>query len=97
MRFRILVPFAAAFALSIPAFAADPYNIDVVLPLTGGAAFLGKAEQAALQQAEKQLEKSEGIGGRPIKFVFHDDQSSPQTAVQLATQIVNAKPAVVMG
>jgi branched-chain amino acid transport system substrate-binding protein len=89
-----------ALALSIGArvaFAADPYNIDVVLPLTGGAAFLGKAEQLSLQQAEKVLAKGEGIAGRPIKFVFHDDQSSPQTAVQLATQIVNAKPAVVLG
>ena len=80
-----------------PAGAADPFNIDVVLPLTGAAAFLGTAEQRALQQAEVQLAKGEGIGGRPIKFVFHDDQSSPQTAVQLATQIASAKPAVVLG
>ena len=86
-----------ALISSSPAFAADPYNIDVVLPLTGPAAFLGKAEQISLQQAEKVLAKSDGIGGRPIKFVFHDDQSSPQTAVQLATQIASAKPAVVLG
>ena len=97
MNSRILLSFAAALTLSTAALAADPYNIDVVLPLTGGASFLGKAEQVALQQAEKQLAKGEGVGGRPIKFVFHDDQSSPQTAVQLATQIVNAKPAVVLG
>lgn len=80
-----------------PALGVDSFNIDVVLPLTGPAAFLGKAEQISLQQAEKVLAKGEGIGGRPIRFVFHDDQSSPQTAVQLATQIVAAKPAVVLG
>jgi len=80
-----------------PTFAAEPYNIDVVLPLTGPAAFLGKSEQFALQQAEKALAEGEGIAGRPIRFTFHDDQSSPQTAVQLATQIVAAKPAVVLG
>lgn len=79
------------------ALAVEPYSIDVVLPLTGPAAFLGKAEQLALQRAEKILAKGEGIGGRPIRFVFHDDQSSPQTAVQLANQIVAAKPAVVLG
>ena len=79
-----------------PVIAADPFNIDVVLPLTGPAAFLGKAEQLSLQQAEKILAKGDGIGGRPIKFVFHDDQSNPQTAVQLANQIVAAKPAVVL-
>src|ERR1700674_2781932 len=80
-----------------PALAADPYNIDVILPLTGAAAFLGKAEQLSLQQAEKVLAKGEGIGGRPVHFMFHDDQSNPQTAVQLATEIVAAKPAVVLG
>jgi len=97
MNLRVLVPFATAIALSTSAIAADPFNIDVVLPLTGGAAFLGKAEQISLQQAEKLLAKGDGIGGRPIKFVFHDDQSNPQTAVQLANQIVAAKPAVVLG
>jgi branched-chain amino acid transport system substrate-binding protein len=97
MNLRVLAPFAVAFAFSTSAFAADSYNIDVVLPLTGAAAFLGKAEQISLQQAEKLLAKGDGIGGRPIKFVFHDDQSNPQTAVQLANQIVAAKPAIVLG
>jgi branched-chain amino acid transport system substrate-binding protein len=96
---RKLMPWIVVVALAgaRPALAADPFNIDVVLPLTGAAAFLGKAEQVALQQAEKLLAKGDGIGGRPIKFVFHDDQSNPQTAVQLATQIVAAKPPVVLG
>ena len=69
----------------------------MVLPLTGPAAFLGKAEQLALQQYEKVLGKGDGIAGRPVRFVFHDDQSSPQAAVQLATQIASEKPAVVLG
>lgn len=80
-----------------PAPAAEPYDINVVLPLTGPAAFLGSAEQRALQQFEKLMAKGDGIGGRPVRFVFHDDQSSPQTAVQLATQIASAKPAAVLG
>lgn len=84
-------------ACSSLAFAAEPFNIDVVLPLTGPAAFLGKAEQVALQRAEASLAKTDGIGGRPIKFVLHDDQSSPQVAVQLASQIVASKAPVVLG
>lgn len=80
-----------------PALAAEPYDINVVLPLTGGAAFLGTAEQRALQQAEKVFTADGGIGGRPIRFVFHDDQSSPQVAVQLANQIDAGKPAAVLG
>ncbi len=82
---------------SLPSRAAEPYDINVVLPLTGGAAFLGLAEQRTLQQFEKLSAAGEGIGGRPVRFVFHDDQSSPQNAVQLATQIAAAKPAVVLG
>lgn len=84
-------------ACSSIALAAEPFNIDVVLPLTGPAAFLGKAEQTALQRAEASLAKTDGIGGRPIKFVLHDDQSSPQVAVQLASQIVASKAPVVLG
>jgi branched-chain amino acid transport system substrate-binding protein len=79
------------------AHAADPYEINVVLPLSGGASFLGKAEQQSLQLVEKSTNDTGGIQGRPLKFVFHDDQSSPQTAVQLASQVVAAKPAVMIG
>ena len=77
--------------------AAEPFTIDVVLPLTGPAAFLGSAEQVALQQAEKMMAGHTEIGGRPIHFAFHDDQSSPQLAVQLATEVTAGKPPVVLG
>lgn len=97
-KFSRLVSFSAVLLSATSAsFAVEPFNIDVVLPLTGAAAFLGKAEQLALQQAEKSLTGAQGISGRPVKFVFHDDQSSPQTAVQLATQIVASNPPVVLG
>jgi len=45
---------AAACVLALGvcgARAADPYRIHVILPLTGGAAFLGKGEQQALTLA----------------------------------------------
>ena len=87
----------AAMAAAAPALAADPYDIDVVLPLTGGTSFLGKGEQQALQVLEKVVEAEGGIHGRPLRFVYHDDQSSPQTAVQLTTQITSAKPKVIFG
>ena len=77
--------------------AADDYQIDVVLPLSGGASFLGKAEQQSLQRVETSTNDTGGIQGRSLKFVFHDDQSSPQTAVQLAAQVVAGKPAVMIG
>ncbi len=99
MRSSLCVAVATAAALlSMPAAnAADTYDINVVLPLTGGGAFLGKAEQQALQQYEKVVAASGGIHGKTLHFIFHDDQTSPQVAVQLANQIKAAKPAVVLG
>jgi branched-chain amino acid transport system substrate-binding protein len=77
--------------------AADHIDIDVVLPLTGGGAFLGKAEQDALQQYEKVVAASGGIHGEALRFMFHDDQSSPQVAVQLINQVKASHPPVVLG
>jgi branched-chain amino acid transport system substrate-binding protein len=92
----------AALAVALLAFlpsahAADPYPIHVILPLTGSGAFLGLGERQSLQFAEKAVNDSGGIQGQSLQFVFHDDQSNPQVAVQLASEIVATKPAVLLG
>jgi branched-chain amino acid transport system substrate-binding protein len=89
--------FAAIFAASRPAPAAEPYDIHVILPLTGGGAFLGAGHKDALNILAELVNKSGGIRSRELRFVFHDDQTSPQVAVQLATQILAEKPAVILG
>jgi branched-chain amino acid transport system substrate-binding protein len=93
---------AAALALcgalaSAPGAAADPYKINVITSLTGGASFLGKGEQQSLQLLQKSVNKTGGINGQPLELVFFDDQSSPQTAVQLASQIKAQNPVVILG
>ena len=88
---------AAAAVAPLPAQAAEPYAINVILPLTGGGAFLGKGEQQALELAEKAVNDTGGIKGRPLKFIFHDDETSPQVGVQLANTILATKPKVVLG
>jgi len=89
---------ACALALgTVGARAADPYKIHVILPLTGGAAFLGQGEQTALKLFEKLVNEEHGINGQPISFVYHDDQTNPQTTVQIANGILPEKPAVVLG
>ncbi|WP_142627692.1 ABC transporter substrate-binding protein [Rhizobium sp. P007] len=97
VRKTILALAALAGVHGPAAFAADTYDIDVVLPLTGGAAFLGKAEQQALMLFEKTVQETGGIHGKSLRFVYHDDQSSPQTTVQLVNQIKAASPTVVIG
>ncbi|HEX2566956.1 MAG TPA: ABC transporter substrate-binding protein [Burkholderiales bacterium] len=82
---------------ALPALGADPYKIDVITSLTGGASFLGKGEQQALQLLAKSVNKSGGINGQPVEFTFYDDQSSPQVAVQLGSQLKAKNPAVILG
>ena len=92
----LLAPAALLMTL-VGVHAAQPVTIPVVLPLTGGAAFLGQGERTALQLVEKVVNANGGVSGAPVQFDFHDDQSSPQVAVQLASQIKAQKPAVILG
>src|ERR1700759_4271046 len=97
MRVRVVLVIAALLQGVTLASAADTQDINVILPLTGGGAFLGKGEQQALLQYEKAVNSTGGIHGKPLKFVFHDDQSSPQVAVQLANQVKAGNPPVILG
>ena len=100
MKLRSLAAGLLGLALLLPgahARAAKPYTINVIMPLSGGAAFLGKAEQRTLQILAGQVNETGGIDGRTLRFVFHDDQTSPQTAVQLASRIVPSRPSVLIG
>ena len=74
-----------------------PYEINTILPLTGGAAFLGQPESQALQILERLVIDMGGIQGRPIHFVIQDDQTSPQLGVQLANQVMAKNVPVILG
>jgi branched-chain amino acid transport system substrate-binding protein len=80
-----------------PAFAAGTYSIDVILPLTGPAAFAGKAQEQAAHVYESVVNKTGGIHGQQLHFEIHDDQSSPTVAVQIANDILTKHPVVVLG
>ncbi len=89
--------FAFAVLWAAPARADDFYDIHVIASLTGGGAFLGMEEHDALLLVEKSVNKTGGIHGKKLRYVFHDDQSSPQVAVQLLNDVVALHPAVFMG
>lgn len=92
---------ALLLTLGIPPVAraadAEPYDINVIVSLTGAGSFLGLSQQKALQIFEGSVNSHGGIKGRPLHFTFFDDQTSPQVAVQLANQVLVKKPAVVLG
>jgi branched-chain amino acid transport system substrate-binding protein len=90
------IALALALVLAAGARAAD-YDIHVILPMTGGGSFVGKGQQDSLDALAAVVNKDGGIAGRKLHFVYHDDQTSPQVAVQLANEVLADKPAVILG
>jgi branched-chain amino acid transport system substrate-binding protein len=89
---------AALLALTGPAAnAADPYEIDALLPLTGSAAALGAEAQQTLATIEAQVNADGGIDGHALHFAVADDQSSARTALALATDLIARHVAIVLG
>lgn len=85
-----------AFSLAASA-AGDPVDIYAMLPLSGPAAFSGKGNQNALIALQAMVNKQGGISGRPVHFVFLDDQSSAQTSVQLTNDLIAKKVQWMLG
>ena len=85
-----------ARAADAPA-AGAPYVINVIEPMSGNAAFVGHTHEAALRVLERHINEQGGIKGRPISLVFHDDQTTPQLAVQITNEILASRPAVMLG
>lgn len=88
---------AALTAFGSSARAAEAYKINVIVPLTGFAAFVGQGQKDTLQALAEYVNKTGGIKGQNVEFVFHDDQTSPQVAVQLTNSVLGSHPSVVMG
>lgn len=80
-----------------PIRAAEPFEINAIVSLTGPFAFIGSAEAASIRTIESLVNKEGGINGQPVKMVIEDDQSNPATAVQLASAIIAKKPSVLLG
>jgi branched-chain amino acid transport system substrate-binding protein len=74
-----------------------PFELNAILPLTGPAAFVGDSQKHGLQALEALVNSQGGINGRPVKFVFNDDATSPQVVVQLTNQVMAKKVAVIFG
>jgi branched-chain amino acid transport system substrate-binding protein len=91
-----VIALACPIAAGTAASAADTI-IPVILPLTGNASFLGQGIQRALRVLEATVNKEGGIGDGQLHFVFRDDHTSPQVAVQLTTALVAPEPPVMMG
>jgi branched-chain amino acid transport system substrate-binding protein len=77
--------------------ASEPFTLTAILPLTGSFAFAGQSQQEGLQVLQRFVNRTGGVGGRPLQFQFLDDQSSPQLSVQLLNGVIAAGAQAVLG
>jgi branched-chain amino acid transport system substrate-binding protein len=98
---RLLAALAAGLLLATGAPAARaaeaPFEIPAILSLTGPASPVGAGEGQTIGVLESLINRAGGIKGRPVKFVVYDDQSVPQQSVLLLNQVVQRKPAAIIG
>src|SRR5580700_9643604 len=88
----------ASLATFAPAArAADPYDINVILSLTGNLAFVGADQLQALKALEGFVNKNGGIDGRPLSFAVSDDQSDVKTSLQLAQGLIAKNVPIILG
>ena len=93
----ILTAVALLLVVTASRAGAKELAIDAILSLTGNGAFLAGGQKKVLTLLAETANEDGGIDGRTVRFVFHDDQSSPQVAVQLMNDIMAEHPSVVMG
>ena len=84
----------AAFALftvttlAMPATAADPIRIGLSLSLTGPTSPAGKQVLAGLEIWRDDVNKKGGLLGRPVGFVYYDDQGNPAQAPAIYAKLM---------
>jgi branched-chain amino acid transport system substrate-binding protein len=73
---------------TIPSVAAEPIRIGSPVLLSGTGAYVGGAEKDTLEMMAADLNKAGGIKGRPIEFVFYDEEAKPDVAVSLVKRLI---------
>ncbi len=94
---RLTLKFAAmllagalvAAAPSAPAKAQEPIKIGFSMALTGGLAGAGKAALIAMEIWREDVNAAGGLLGRPVEFVYYDDQTNPSTVPGIYTKLLN--------
>ncbi len=77
----------AAFALAASAFAADPFKIGLILPLTGPFASTGKQIEAACRLY--MAKNGDIVAGRKVDLIVKDDTGlAPETTKRIAQEMV---------
>lgn len=74
-----------------------PVELNVIEALTGATGLAGTRSAQSMGIVEALVNRSGGIGGRPLKIVVSDDGSNAQTDVQLVSGLIAQHVSVVLG
>jgi branched-chain amino acid transport system substrate-binding protein len=69
--------------------AAQPLRIGFGMALTGGLAANGKAALLAMEIWRDEVNKNGGLLGRPVEFVYYDDQTKPASVPGIYTKLLD--------
>jgi len=89
-RRSLLKASAASIALlATPALAAAPLKIGFAMSLTGPNAGAGKMFLLAREVWRDDINAKGGLLGRPVEFVYYDDQSNPSSVPGLYAKLID--------
>jgi branched-chain amino acid transport system substrate-binding protein len=86
---RSALSLAAATAVTRAGAAAEPITIGFAEALTGSLAAVGKSGILAMQIWAEDVNAKGGLLGRPVKFTFYDNQSSPANVPGLYVKLLD--------
>ena len=72
----------------------EPIKIGAILAITGPGAGLGGPTRNGILLAEKAVNASGGVRGRPIRVIIEDDASNPDNARTKANALVHNEKVV---
>lgn len=87
---------AAALALApVASFAADPIKIGEINHYKRMAAF-AEPYKNGIELALEEINAAGGVLGRPLEFIYRDDQGKPSEAVKIAEELMTRDGAVML-
>jgi len=84
---------ALAFGLcsAIAAPAAEPLQLSIPLPLTGGQAKFGEMMKRSYELAADEINAKGGVKGRKLALSFEDSQAKPDSARAIVEKLIDVK------
>jgi branched-chain amino acid transport system substrate-binding protein len=77
-------------------WAQKPINIGIPTSLTGRHAPFGNHQKRAFDLAVEEINAAGGAKGRPLQWVYADDQSKPETALTAAQKLFEDKEIILL-